>query len=465
MKHIDIKELFSESKIYIGQCVTVCGWVRTSADVKSMIFIQINDGTTSLRNLQLSINRSTIVDGGMSINIRTATTVGTSVRASGEIVASDRNGIELVVHELDILGECPGDYPLQKKKTSVDFLRTIPHLRVRTNYIKSVLTVRARLAYSIHKYFTERGYKYLHAPIITKSDCEGAGDMFRLTTQPWDAKYDSAEEYYSDDYFGCKAGLAVSCQLEGEMAAVGGLGKIYTFGPTFRAEHSDTSKHVAEFWHVEPEACFVDINEIIDIAQDFIKTIINDALENCAEELEFFEKYAESGLVAKLKKVVSKDFVRLDYTEAIQLLSQNNENFKYKIKWGDDIQSEHEHYITETLFDCPVFVINFPKELKAFYMKQNDDGKTVAATDLLVPGIGEIIGCSERETDYNKLLEAMKARNMPISEYQEYLDLRKYGSVQHSGFGLGFDRLVMYVTGVGNIRDVLQFPRTYKHIY
>lgn len=465
MKHVDISELFEQSEHFIGKHVTVCGWVRTSADVKPMIFIQINDGTTSLRNLQLTINQTAMSDEKQIGMIRSAMPVGTALRASGILILSDRNGIELEVQQIDVLGDCPSDYPLQKKKAGLDYIRTIPHLRVRTNFIKSVLTVRARLAYAIHNYFTERGYKYLHAPIITNSDCEGAGDMFRITTQPWDAKYKSAEEYFADDYFGCKAGLAVSCQLEGEMAAVGGLGKIYTFGPTFRAEHSDTSKHVAEFWHVEPEICFVDIDEIIVIAQDFIKTVIKDAMDNCKEELKFFEKFTEKGLIKKLENVVSSEFVRLDYTEAIRLLSENNDAFKYKVKWGDDIQTEHEHYLTETVFNCPVFIINFPKELKSFYMKQNSDGKTVAATDLLVPGIGEIIGCSERETDYDKLLEAMKARNMSISEYQDYLDLRKYGSVQHSGFGLGFDRLVMYVTGVSNIRDVLQFPRTYKHIY
>lgn len=465
MKHIDISELFQNASDYHGKVVTVCGWVRTSADVKPMVFIQINDGTTSLKNLQLTINREHYTVEEFAAKIKPAMSVGVSLTATGTIVASERNGIELELNDLNLLGGCPTDYPLQKKRTSVEFLRTIPHLRTRTNLFKSVFTVRARLAYAIHQYFTDRGYKYLHAPIITSSDCEGAGEMFRITTQPWDVAPKTEEEYYAEDYFSCKAGLSVSCQLEGEMAAVGGLGRIYTFGPTFRAEHSDTTRHVAEFWHVEPEACFVDINEIIDIAEDFIKYVICDIMANCAEELAFFDRFTERGLLDKLKHVAESAFVKVDYTEAIRLLSANNKNFVFPVEWGDDLQSEHERYLTEVVFKSPVFVVNFPKKLKSFYMKQNPDNKTVAATDLLVPGIGEIIGCSERETDYDKLVEAMQIRNMQIDEYTNYLDLRKFGTVQHSGFGLGFDRLVMYVTGVSNIRDVLQFPRTYKNIY
>ncbi len=465
MKHVDISELFNNASAYCGSVVTVCGWVRTSADVKPMVFIQLNDGTTSLKNLQLTINRDNYTAEEFATQIKPAMSIGVSLTATGTIVASERNGIELEVTDLEILGGCPADYPLQKKRTSVEFLRTLPHLRTRTNLFKSVFSVRARLAYAIHRYFTEHGYKYLHAPIITNSDCEGAGEMFRITTQPWNATCKTEEEYFDQDYFSCKAGLSVSCQLEGEMAAVGGLGRIYTFGPTFRAEHSDTTRHVAEFWHVEPEACFVDIDEIIDIAEDFIKYVIRDAMVNCAEEIAFFDKFTENGLLDKLKNVVESDFAKVDYTEAIKILSENNGNFVFPVKWGDDLQSEHERYLTETVFKSPVFVVNFPKELKSFYMKQNPDNKTVAATDLLVPGIGEIIGCSERETDYDKLVEAMRIRNMELEDYRNYLDLRKFGTVQHSGFGLGFDRLVMYVTGVNNIRDVLQFPRTYKHIY
>ncbi len=465
MKHTDISELFKQPAEYVGKAATVCGWVRTSADVKPMAFIQINDGTTSLQNLQLTIDCSQMSAEDFAEKIKPAMPVGTSVLATGTIVASERNIIELEVNTLEVLGACPGDYPLQKKKTSVEFLRTIPHLRTRTNLFKSVFSVRARLAYAIHKYFTENGYKYLQAPIITNSDCEGAGEMFRVTTQPWDAQYKTEEEYYADDYFSCKAGLSVSCQLEGEMAAVGGLGRIYTFGPTFRAEHSDTSRHVAEFWHVEPEVCFVDIHEIIDIAEDFIKFIIKDVMDNCKEELVFFDKFIEKGLLDKLTHVLNSEFAKVDYTEAVEILSKHADKFDYSVSWGDDLQSEHEKYLTEEVFKRPVFIVNYPKDIKSFYMKQNPDGKTVAATDLLVPGIGEIIGCSERETDYDKLVEAMTVRNMPLDDYKSYLDLRKYGTVQHSGFGLGFDRMLMYVTGVNNIRDVLQFPRTYKHVY
>lgn len=465
MKHIDISELFKNPSAYYGKEVTVCGWVRTSADVKPMVFIQVNDGTTSLKNLQLTIQRDSYTNEEFLEKIKPAMPVGVALKATGTIIESERNGIELEVADIEVLGGCPTDYPLQKKGTSVEFLRTIPHLRTRTNLFKAVFSVRARLAYAIHQYFTDHGYKYLHAPIITNSDCEGAGEMFRITTQPWNAQFKTEEEYNAKDYFTCKAGLSVSCQLEGEMAAVGGLGRIYTFGPTFRAEHSETKKHVSEFWHVEPEACFVDINEIIDMAEDFIKYVIRDAMDNCAEELAFFNKFTERGLIEKLKNVVESDFVKVDYTKAIEILEKNNAKFEFPVKWGDDLQSEHERYLTEVIYKSPVFVVNFPKDLKSFYMKQNPDNKTVAATDLLVPGIGEIIGCSERETDYDKLVEAMKIRNMALEDYKSYLDLRKYGTAQHSGFGLGFDRLVMYVTGVDNIRDVLQFPRTYKHIY
>ncbi len=465
MKHTDISELFKNSDSYIGKQATVCGWVRTSADVKTMAFIQINDGSTSLQNLQLTIDRAGMTPDEFTELIKPAMPVGTSLCATGKIVASERNIIELEVEKLEVLGACPTDYPLQKKKTSAEFLRTIPHIRTRTNLYKSVFTVRARLAYAIHSYFTSHGYKYLQAPIITNSDCEGAGEMFRVTTQPWNAQYKTEEEYYAEDYFCCKAGLSVSCQLEGEMAAVGGLGRIYTFGPTFRAEHSDTARHAAEFWHVEPEACFVDIHELIETAEEFIKYIINDVMENCSEELAFFDKFVEKGLLDKLNNVLHNDFEKLDYTDAIEILGKHADKFDYSVKWGDDLQSEHEKYLTETVFKKPVFIINYPKEIKSFYMKQNPDGKTVAATDLLVPGIGEIIGGSERETDYEKLTCAMKARNMPLDEYENYLALRKYGTVEHSGFGLGFDRMVMYVTGVNNIRDVLQFPRTYKHVY
>lgn len=465
MEHTDISILFKSYKDFIGKNVKVCGWVRTSAEVKPMTFIQLNDGTTSIKSLQLTINSEDYSQDEYKEKIKPALTLGTSLYANGVIVESERNVIELEVKELKILGECPQDYPLQKKKTSMEFLRTIPHLRTRTNTFKAVMSVRARLAYAIHTYFSERGYKYLHAPIITNSDCEGAGEMFRLTTKAWNASYKTENEYYADDYFTCKAGLSVSCQLEGEMAALGGLGKIYTFGPSFRAEHSDTPKHVAEFWHVEPEVCFVNLAEIIAIAQEFIKYILNDAINNCKEEFEFFDKFVEKGLIEKLHHVINSDFAIVDYTEAVDILQKSGKKFEYPVTWGVEFQTEHERYLAEEVYKRPVFLTNFPKDIKAFYMKQNDDGKTVAATDLLVPGIGEIIGCSERETDLEKLLQAIKDRNMNIDDYEKYIDTRRFGTVEHSGFGLGFDRLVMYATGISNIRDVIQFPRTYKHIY
>ncbi len=465
MKHTDISLLFREPEKYIGREVTVCGWVRTSAEVKPMAFIQLNDGSTSTTNLQLTIHQEKYSPEEFKNNIKPLMVLGTALSARGTLCASERNTIELEADELTLLGPCPGDYPLQKKKTSLEFLRTIPHLRTRTNTMKTVMMVRSRVAYAIHTYFTEHGYFYVHTPIITNSDCEGAGEMFRITTQPWSTPYKNEGEYYAEDFFGEKAGLSVSCQLEGEMAALGGLGRIYTFGPTFRAEKSDTNRHVAEFWHVEPEVCFADIHEIIEIGEEFIKYVIRDVLEHCGEQLAFCDRFLEKGLLDKLRHVAESDFAKVDYTEAVEILQKSGRKFEYPVSWGDDLQSEHERYLTEEYFKRPLFVVNYPKEIKSFYMKQNPDGKTVAATDLLVPGIGEIIGCSERETDYDKLVAAMEARHMPLESYRYYLDTRKYGTVQHSGFGLGFDRLVMYITGVSNIRDVLQFPRTYKHVY
>ena len=465
MKHTEIEALFREPERYLQQEVTVCGWVRTSAEVKPMAFIQLNDGTTSTKNLQLTIHQERYDEQTYREQVKPAMTLGAALKATGILVPSQRNVIELEVTELTVLGDCPADYPLQKKKTSVEFLRTIPHLRTRTNMMKVCMAIRSRLAYAVHSYFIGHHYTYVHTPIITDSDCEGAGEMFRITTQPWNAAYKTEEEYFANDFFGKKAGLSVSCQLEGEMAALGGLGRIYTFGPTFRAEKSDTTRHVAEFWHVEPEVCFADINEIIDIGEEFIKYVISDVMEHCAAELDFCDSFIEKGLKDKLRHVVESDFARADYTDVIDILQKAGKKFDYPVSWGCDLQSEHERYLTDEHFKRPVFVVNYPKELKSFYMKQNPDGKTVAATDLLVPGIGEIIGCSERETDYDKLVQAMTIRNMPLDSYRNYLDTRRFGSVQHSGFGLGFDRLVMYVSGIGNIRDVLQFPRTYRHIY
>ncbi len=454
MKHTDIKILFESGEKYAGTTVTVCGWVRTWRDSKSIAFIELNDGT-SLKNLQLIIEKDKLPEK----EIKPALVVGCALKVDGKFIPSERNGYELCVSGITVIGGCPQDYPLQKKHHTLEFLRTIPHLRPRTKYFEAVFAVRNALSFAIHKYFNKNGYKYVHTPIITGSDCEGAGEMFRVTTQPWNAVYKDEKGYFADDFFGAKAGLTVSGQLEGEAAAMG-LGKIYTFGPTFRAEHSNTTRHVAEFWQIEPEVCFCDLNDIIEIAEDFIKFIIKDVIENCPEEITYFGERIEKGLKEKLDGVLASDFGRITYTEAVEVLKKSGKEFKYPVEWGCDLQTEHERYLTEEYFKKPVFVTDYPADIKAFYMKLNADGKTVAATDLLVPGIGEIIGCSEREADLKKLENAMLKRKMPLEGYAEYLDSRKYGSVPHSGFGLGFERMLMYITGVQNIRDTLLYPRT-----
>ncbi len=451
MKHTDIKALYTDPA-YIGQQVTVCGWVRTSRDSKNVAFLELNDGT-SLKHLQIVLDKEKMAD------VSAYMPLGTSLKVEGELVASERNGVEVNATAVQVLGTCPGEYPLQKKRCTLEFLRTIPHLRVRTNTFNAIFRVRSVMADAIHRYFQERNYVYVHTPLITASDCEGAGEMFKVTTIGYSDQYKSAEDYYADDFFGQRAGLSVSGQLEGEMAAMA-FGKIYTFGPSFRAENSNTPRHVAEFWHVEPEVAFAELPDIIEIAQEMIKYIIADVMEKCPEELAFFDKFFEKGLIDKLKNVVDTDFEILDYTDAIALLEKADVDFKFPVSWGCDLQTEHERYITEQVFNKPVFVTNYPKDIKSFYMKQNPDGKTVAATDLLVPGVGEIIGCSEREADYDKLIAAMEERGMDMAAYQDYIDLRRFGSVPHSGFGLGFERILMYVTGVANIRDAQLFPRT-----
>ncbi len=451
MKHTDIRILFTDPA-YIGQTVTVCGWVRTSRDSKNVAFLEMNDGT-SLKHLQIVLDKEKLGD------VSAFMPIGTSLKVEGELIASERNGVEVNAAQITVLGICPGEYPLQKKRHTAEFLRTIPHLRVRTNMFNAIFRVRSVMAAAIHRYFQERGYVYVNTPLITASDCEGAGEMFKVTTIGYSDQYKSAEEYYAADFFGRRAGLSVSGQLEGEMAAMA-LGKIYTFGPSFRAENSNTPRHVAEFWHVEPEVAFAELPDIIEIAEEMIKYIIRDVMEKCPEELAFFDKFFEPGLREKLQSVTDHDFQVLDYTDAIAILEKADADFKYPVYWGCDLQTEHERYITEQVFKKPVFVTNYPKDIKSFYMKQNPDGKTVAATDLLVPGVGEIIGCSEREADLDKLLAAMQERHMNLDDYRDYLDLRRFGSVPHSGFGLGFERIIMYVTGVSNIRDVQLFPRT-----
>lgn len=456
MKHTDIKEILKDAS-YIGTQVTVCGWVRTSRDSKNMAFIELNDGT-SLSHLQIVIDKSKLSD------ISAFMPGGTALKVVGMVVrGAVNNAVEVNADEITLLGECPSDYPLQKKRCSLEFLRTIPHLRVRTNTFNAVLRVRSVAAAAIHSFFQQNNYVYIHTPLLTASDCEGAGEVFKVTTIGYSDKYKSEEEYYADDFFGRKAGLSVSGQLEGEVAAMA-MGKIYTFGPSFRAEKSNTQRHVAEFWHVEPEIAFAELDDVIEVAEAMIKFVLKDVLEKCPDELAFFEKFFEKGLREKLQKIVDGDFERITYTKAIELLKDADVEFQYPIEWGCDLATEHERYITEQVYNKPVFVTDYPKEIKSFYMKQNPDGKTVAATDLLVPGVGEIIGGSQREENLDKLLAAMEERGMTQDEYKDYLDLRKFGSVPHGGFGLGFDRIVMYMTGMANIRDVQLYPRTVGNI-
>lgn len=453
MKHTDISEIFKNSDLLETQ-VTVCGWVRTSRDSKSMAFIELNDGTT-LKHLQIVINKADFDD------ISDYMKLGTALKVTGKTVKSAvaTDSVEINAESIAVLGECPPDYPLQKKRHTLEYLRTIPHLRVRTNTFNAVFRVRSVVSACIHEFFQSRGFVYVHTPLITASDCEGAGEMFKVTTIGYSNDYKSEEEYYADDFFGRRASLSVSGQLEGEVAAMA-LGKIYTFGPSFRAEKSNTPRHVAEFWHVEPEVAFAELPDIIEIAEALIKHIIKTVLEKCPEELKFFDKHFENGLVEKLTAVASHDFAIMTYTEAIEKLKASGKEFKYPVEWGLDLMTEHERYISEEVCKKPVFLTDYPKDIKSFYMKQNPDGKTVAATDLLVPGVGEIIGCSEREADLDKLLNAMKERNMSLDDYEHYIALRRFGSVPHSGFGLGLERIIMYVTGVQNIRDVILYPRT-----
>ncbi|MDE6671799.1 MAG: asparagine--tRNA ligase [Ruminococcus sp.] len=451
MKHTDIKNLLNTKAE--NQEVTVCGWVRTSRNSKSVAFIEVNDGT-SLKNIQVVVDKSADTDYKVA-------RVGTSVKVTGVLVEGRNNTVEInaLPTGVEILGTCPEDYPLQKKGCTMEYLRTMPHLRGRTNTFNAVWRVRSVLASAIHKYFQQNNYVYVNTPLITGSDCEGAGEMFNVTTIGYSTEYKSEEEYYANDFFGRRAGLSVSGQLEGEMAAMA-MGKIYTFGPSFRAENSNTPKHLAEFWHIEPEVAFAELDDVIEIAEDMLKFVIRELLDTCPDDMKFFDAHFEKGLVARLEELISNDFGRVTYTEAIRLLQESGENFVYPVEWGCDLQTEHERYISEKVFKKAVFVTDYPKEIKSFYMKQNPDGKTVAAVDLLVPGVGEIIGGSEREADYDKLVTAMNDRNMNLDLYSDYLDLRKFGSVPHGGFGLGFERLIMYTTGMSNIRDVILYPRT-----
>ncbi|MDR0426366.1 MAG: asparagine--tRNA ligase [Clostridiales bacterium] len=450
MEHCDIKNVLAGA--FTGKAVTVCGWVRTARDSKNMLFIEINDGT-SLKHLQLVIDKDGLPDAALCAKL------GCSVTARGDAVAArDGQGVELNVRELTLIGDCPPEYPLQKKRHTLEFLRAMPHLRLRSNTFNAVFRLRSALSAAIHGFFQENGFLYVHTPLITGSDCEGAGEMFRVTTHPFSHGFETQAAYDAADFFGQSAGLSVSGQLEGETAAMA-FGKIYTFGPSFRAENSNTPRHLAEYWHVEPELAFADLNDVLRLAENMMTAVLKTVIAKCPDELAFFEKHFESGLAQKLERVSGGGFAVLDYTEAVKILTASGRAFRYPAAWGSDLQTEHERYITEEYAKKPVFVINYPKAVKSFYMKQNADGRTVAAGDLLVPGVGEIIGGSEREADYGKLVSALKERGMNESDYAGYLDLRRYGTAPHGGFGLGLERLLMYLSGVANIRDVTLFPR------
>ncbi len=451
MKHIDIKEVFAD-KALVNTDVTVCGWVRTARNSKNVAFIELNDGT-SLKHIQI------VIDKESGIDFEDALKLGSSLKVEGTVVEGRNETVEINAKSVEVIGTCPAEYPLQKKRHTLEFLRTMPHLRGRTNTFNAVMRVRSVLAQALHEYFRSKNFVYVNTPLITGSDCEGAGEMFQVTTIGYSTEYKNEQEYYENDFFGRKAGLSVSGQLEGEMAAMA-MGKIYTFGPSFRAENSNTPKHLAEFWHVEPEIAFAELPEVIETAEDMIKHVIRTLLDTCPNEMKFFDEHFEKGLIDRLEELISHEFGVVTYTEAIKLLKESGENFVYPVEWGCDLQTEHERYISEKVFKKAVFVTDYPKEIKSFYMKQNPDGKTVAAVDLLMPGVGEIIGGSEREADYDKLVSTMKERGMNLDLYTDYLELRKYGSVPHGGFGLGFERLIMYVTGMQNIRDVILFPRT-----
>ncbi|MCD8089162.1 MAG: asparagine--tRNA ligase [Clostridiales bacterium] len=457
MDLVNIRELFKNSESYVGKEITVGGWIRSKRDSKSFGFIVINDGTY-FQPLQVVYTDK--LDNFAEIS---KVTIGSALVVKGELVATPnaKQPFEIQAAEVNIEGLAASDYPLQKKRHSFEYLRTIPHLRPRTNTFLAVFRVRSVIAHAIHCFFQERDFVYVHTPLITGSDCEGAGEMFRVTTMDLNnlPKNPDGSIDYTKDFFGKETNLTVSGQLNVETYAFA-FKNVYTFGPTFRAENSNTPRHAAEFWMIEPEIAFADLNDDMSLAEDMLKYVISYVMEKAPEEMKFFNQFVDKGLIDRLNNVLNSKFAHVTYTEAVEILEKNNDNFDYKVKWGSDLQTEHERYLTETVFKRPVFVTDYPKEIKAFYMKLNPDGKTVAAMDCLVPGIGEIIGGSQREDDYDVLLSRMNELGLKKEDYDFYLDLRKYGSVRHAGFGLGFERTVMYLTGMTNIRDVVPFPRT-----
>ena len=456
-KLVTVSELFKSPDDFIGQDIKVGGWVRSVRDSKTFGFIVLNDGS-SFNTLQVVYH-----DKIPNFAEVSKLNVGSSIIVSGKLVATPeaKQPFEIQAESVDIEGSSTPDYPLQKKRHTLEYLRTMPHLRPRTNTFMAVFRVRSVLAYAIHKFYQERGFVYVNTPLITASDCEGAGEMFQVTTLDMErlAKSAPGEVDYTKDFFGKPSFLTVSGQLNGE-TYMEAFRNIYTFGPTFRAENSNTTRHAAEFWMIEPEMAFADLDDLLEVEESMFKYIINYVLENAPEEMKFFDSFVEKGLIDRLTAIVESDFGRITYTEAVEILKEHNDKFENKVEWGDDLQTEHERFLTEQIFKKPLFVTDYPKDIKAFYMKLNEDGKTVAAADCLVPGVGEIMGGSQREEDYDKLLKRMNELGLDPEAYGFYLDLRKYGSVRHSGFGLGFERAVMYITGMQNIRDVIPFPRT-----
>lgn len=460
MENILVKDLYRNTEKYSGKEIKVSGWVRTVRDSKTFGFIELNDGSF-FKNVQI------VFDNNLSnFDDICKLSISSSIIVTGKLVITEnaKQPFEIKASCIEVFDVADSDYPLQKKRHTFEYLRTISYLRPRTNTFNAVFRVRSVLSYAIHKFFQERGFVYVHTPLITSSDCEGAGEMFTVSTLDLEnvPKNEDGSVDYSKDFFGKNSHLTVSGQLDVENYAFA-FRNVYTFGPTFRAENSNTVKHAAEFWMIEPEICFANLEDDMDLAEDMIKYIISYVLENAPEEMEFFDKFVAPGLLERLNNVINSEFGRISYTDAIKELEKNNDNFEYKVTWGTDIQTEHERYLSEVVFGKPVFVTNYPKEIKAFYMKQNPDGKTVAATDLLVPGIGELIGGSQREDDIEKLKTRIKELGLKEEDYWWYLDLRRFGSAEHSGFGLGFERMMMYLTGMQNIRDVIPFPRTPKN--
>ena len=458
MERMRIAAIFADQEALSGKEVTVCGWARTIRDMKTFGFIELNDGSC-FKNLQVVMSAEEL-DNYKDI---AAQNVGAALIVKGTVVLTPdaKQPLEVKAHSIQVEGKSTPDYPLQKKRHSVEFLRTIQHLRPRTNLFSATFRVRSVAAYAVHEFFQSRGFVYVQTPIITGSDCEGAGEMFQVTTLDLNnvPKTEDGQVDYSQDFFGKKTSLTVSGQLNAENFAMA-FGDVYTFGPTFRAENSNTPRHSAEFWMIEPEMAFCDLAGDMDVAEAMIKHIIRRVLERCPQEIEFFNSFVDKGLKERLEHVASSDFGRVSYTDAVEILKKNNDKFDYKVEWGTDLQTEHERYLTEEVYKAPIFVTNYPKEIKAFYMRQNDDGKTVAAADLLVPGVGEIVGGSQREERLDVLLGRIRELGLKEEDYSWYLDLRRFGGCKHAGYGLGFERIIMYLTGIQNIRDVLPFPRT-----